>query len=122
MYNERERAIGLRAAANFPLLLCEGQRAAHCRATELSATGIVVERGRALSDRELRANFRLELFVPGSSRPVRALAKVARSITPTRYALRFILIADVDRLSLMEYLDQQEHDSLQLLEEVAGAA
>ncbi len=122
MYNERERAIGLRAAASFPLLLCEGQRAAHCRATEISATGIVVERGRPLSDRELRASFRLELFVPGAARPVRALAKVARSITPTRYALRFVLIADVDRLSLMELLDQQGQESRRLLDEIAGAA
>jgi hypothetical protein len=122
MYNDRERAIGMRASANFPLLLCEGQRAAHCRATELSATGIVVERGRPLSDRELRASLRLELFIPGSARPVRALAKVARAITPTRYALRFVLIADVDRLSLMEHLDQQEQDSQRLLDEIAGAA
>jgi len=122
MYNERERSIGLRAAANFPLLLREGQRVAHCRATELSATGIVIERGRPLSEREQRASFRLELFLPGSVRPIRALAKVARGVTPTRYALRFVLISDVDRLTLMEHLDQQEHDSLQLLDEVAGAA
>jgi hypothetical protein len=122
MHNERERTIGLRAVANFPLLLCEGQRAAHCRATEISATGIVVERGRPLSDREQRASLRLELFLPGCSRPVRALAKVARTITPTRYALRFSLISDVDRLSLMEYLDQQQQEGLRLLEEISGAA
>lgn len=122
MYQDRERSIGLRAAADFPLLLCEGQRAAHCRAREVSATGIVVERGRALSDRELQASFRLELFVPGRSRPVRALAKVARSVAATRYALRFVLISDVDRLTLMEYVDQQDHDAQSLLDEISGAA
>ncbi|HYQ17448.1 MAG TPA: hypothetical protein VEQ58_16860 [Polyangiaceae bacterium] len=122
MYNARERSIGLRAATTFPLLLCEGQHAAHCRAVELSASGIVVERGRELSEREQRAGLRLEMFVPGLKRPVRALAKVARALGNTRYALRFVLISDVDRLSLMEHIDQQQLDSLRLLEEISGAA
>src|SRR5207253_110600 len=59
-----ERGIGLRAKTSFPILLCEGPHAAHCRAVELSATGIVVERGRELSEREQRASMKLELFVP----------------------------------------------------------
>jgi hypothetical protein len=103
------------------MLLCEGQHAAHCRATELSASGIVVERGRELSERERRASLRLELFLPGSGRPIRALAKVARSLGDTRYALRFVLISDVDRLSLMEHVDQQQADSRRLLDEISAA-
>jgi hypothetical protein len=121
MYNTRERAIGLRAVTSFPMLLCEGQHAAHCRATELSASGIVVERGRELSEREQRSSLRLELFLPGGGRPIRALAKVARRLGKTRYALRFVLISDVDRLSLMEHIDQQQADSLRLLDEIAAA-
>ena len=121
MYDERERSIGLRVLTSFPLLLCEGQHAAHCRATELSATGIVVDRGRALSEREQRASFRLELFLPDGARPIRALAKVARSVGPTRYALRFVLISDVDRLTLMEYVDRIEHDARSLLDEISAA-
>ncbi len=120
MTPEPERAIGLRAATDFPLLLCEGPHAAHCRATELSATGIVIERGRRLSDREQRAGFKLELFLPHSPRPIRALAKVARRIDGTRYALRFVLIADVDRLTLMEHIDRQTAHGL--LEPLPGAA
>ena len=122
MYDTRERGIGLRANTSFPLLLCEGQHAAHCRAVQLSASGIVVERGRELSEREQRASLRLELFLPGSKRPIRALAKVARALGNTRYALRFALISDVDRLTLMEHVDQQQLDSLRLLEEISGAA
>jgi len=121
MHNEHERAIGLRASTSFPLLLREGQHAAHCRATELSATGIVVERGRPLSEREKLASFRLELFLPGVARPIRAHAKLARTVGPTRYALRFLLISDVDRLSLMEYVDRMEQESRSLLDEISAA-
>ena len=35
---------------------------------------------------------------------------------------RFVLISDVDRLTLMEHLDQQSRDSLALLQEIEGAA
>lgn len=119
---EIRRGIGLRAATRFPVLLCEGPHAAHCRALELSASGIVVERGRPLSEREQKASIKLELFLPEAPRPVRVLAKVVRAITSTRYALKFVLIADVDRLTLMEHLDRQRVDSLRLLDEVAGAA
>jgi hypothetical protein len=119
---EIRRGIGLRAATTFPVLLCEGPHAAHCRALELSASGIVVERGRLLGEREQRASLKLELFLPGQPGPVRVLAKIIRPLTHTRYALKFVLIADADRLTLMEHLDQERLDSLRLLEEVAGAA
>lgn len=121
MYNSPERGLG-RVATNIPLLLSEGEHAAHCRATEISASGIVAERGRALCEREQRANLKLEIYLPGSRRPVRALAKVARQLTPTRYALRFELLMDADRLRLMEFLDRQWRESLSLLDEVSGAA
>jgi hypothetical protein len=113
-----QRGIGLRERTSFPILLCEGPHATHCRATEVSATGIVIERGRELSERELRALFKLELFLPNEKRPVRVLAKVARRVGLTDYALKFVLISDVDRLSLMEHLDAQQRDSLRLLAEV----
>ncbi len=116
------RGIGLRAKTTFPVLLCEGPHAAHCRALELSASGIVVERGRALSEREQRSSIKLELFLPDRAGPVRVLAKIVRQVTSTSYALKFVLIADVDRLTLMEYVDRQRLESLQLLDEVEGAA
>jgi hypothetical protein len=120
--HEVHRGIGLRAPTRFPVLFCEGTHAAHCRALELSASGIVVERGRALSEREQRASLKLELFLPDQPRPVRVLAKVVRAVTPTSYALKFVLISDVDRLTLMEHLDRQQVASLRLLDEIAGAA
>jgi hypothetical protein len=117
-----ERGIGLRAATIFPVLFCEGPHAAHCHAVELSASGIVVERGRELSAREQRAGVKLELFLPGVAKSVRVLAKVIRPVGFSSYALKFVLISDVDRLTLMEHLDRERVSSLQLLEEIEGAA
>jgi hypothetical protein len=117
-----ERSIGLRARTRFPLLFCEGPHAAHCHALELSATGVVVQRGRELSEREQRALFKLEMLLPNRSRPVRVLARVARRCAPGVYAMRFVLISDVDRLTLMEHLDDEQLDSLRLLDDVALAS
>ena len=117
-----ERGIGLRAHTEFPVLLCEGPHVTHCHSVELSASGIVINRGRSLSEREQHASMKLELFLPGQSRPVRALAKVVRQVGPQTYALKFILISDVDRLTLMEHVDRQQRDSIRLLDEIAGAA
>jgi hypothetical protein len=121
MLKTAERGIGVRATTVFPLLFCEGPHAAHCRALELSASGIVVERGRELSDRERRGGVKLELFLPGQPGTIRALAKVVRPVSRTAYALKFVLISDVDRLTLMEFLDHQRRDSLHLLDEIAAA-
>lgn len=112
------RGIGLRERTNFPVMLCEGPHITHCRATELSVTGIVVDRGRELSDREQRSLFKLELFLPEQPRPVRVLAKVARCAGDTRYALKFVFISDVDKLTLMEHLDAQQRDSIELLRDL----
>jgi hypothetical protein len=82
---------------------------------------MVVERGRRLSERELCSSAELELFLPEESKPVRVLAKVVRRVAGTAYALKFVLISDVDRLTLMEHLDHQVVDSMRLLNEVAAA-
>lgn len=117
----RNRGIGLRAATSFPVLLSEGPHAALCHARELSASGIVVDRGRALSEREQRASLKLELFLPDRPGPVRVLAKTVRQVAPTQYAFKFVLIGDLDRLTLMEHLDHQRLESLHLLEEIEAA-
>jgi hypothetical protein len=119
--NLGERGIGLRAVTSFPVLLSEGPHAALCHARELSASGIVVDRGRALSEREQRASLKLELFLPDKPGPVRVLVKTVRQVAPTQYAFKFVLIGDPDRLTLMEHLDQQRLDSLNLLREIEAA-
>ena len=73
------RGIGLRAATQFPVLVCEGPHIAHCRAVELSVTGMVVDRGRELSDREMRAHFKLELMLPEQRFPAASYDAVTMS-------------------------------------------
>jgi hypothetical protein len=99
----------------------EGPRAVHCHAVELSASGVVIDRGRELSERERSASIKLDLLMPGG-RGVRALARVVRRIRPAVYALKFVMISDVDRLTLMEHLDSQHLDALRLLEEIERVA
>ena len=118
----KERSIGLRASTRMPVALCEGSHAAHCLALELSATGVVVDRGRVLSEREEKALFRVELFLPDQRYPVRVLARVARRARRHAYAMKFVLISDVDRLTLMEHLDHEALASLELLQDVERAS
>lgn len=113
-----QRGIGLRARTSFPVLLCEGPHVAHCRAVELSPTGIVIERGRELSEREQRALFKLELYLPLSTKPVRVLARLVRCAGGNAYALKFVMVADVDRLSLMEHIDREQREAQRLLSEL----
>lgn len=115
------RGIGLRAATSFAVVMYEGPRAVHCHAVELSASGVVIDRGRELSERERSASIKLDLLMPGG-RGVRALARVVRRIRPAVYALKFVMISDVDRLTLMEHLDSQHLDALRLLEEIERVA
>lgn len=119
--NSSRRGIGLRARTSFPVLVCEGPTTVHCRAAELSPSGIVIERGREMSERELRSHFKLELALPEQRYPVRVLARVARHVEGTRYAFKFVLIADADRLTLMEHLDALERGARELLNDVAQA-
>ncbi len=119
--NGARRGIGLRARTSFLVMVGEGATSTHCRAVELSPSGIVIERGRELSDRELRSHFKLELALPEQPHPVRVLARVARHVDGTRYAFKFVLVSDADRLTLMEHVDGVERESRQLLDEVARA-
>lgn len=99
------RALGLRVKTSFPLLIHDGSKVIHCRTVELSSTGVVVERRRGEQPGDRDNLVRLELFVPNRDRPVRALGRLVR-VVGTHHALRFVAINDVDRLTLMEHLDQ----------------
>ena len=100
------RQIGLRGHTNFAVILHNGDLVAHCRAVDVSSTGIVIDRGHALVADEEEGVFRLELYLPDASAPVRALARVARNLG-TEQALRFVAISDADRLTITEHIDRQ---------------
>ena len=83
----------------------------------------MIDHGRSTSDHERGASLKLLLFLPGNPQVVvRALVKVARQITPTRCALKFIMISDVDRVTLMEHVDRECTASLRLLREIEASA
>lgn len=100
----RTRQIGMRSHTEFSVVLHDGAVAAHCRATDLSTTGIVVDRGHDLPDEE--GVVRLELYIPHAPAPIRALARPVRHVG-SEQALRFVAISDADRLTIGEHLDRQ---------------
>jgi hypothetical protein len=105
--------LGLRADTDFPVVIHDGFSASHCRAVEVSSTGIVLERRRPSGSSDGPGVVRVELFLPGVPRPIRALARAIRW-TGTRQALKLLAIPDADRLTLTEHLDRQWHKGLSL--------
>ena len=101
-----ERQIGMRGNTNFAAILHNGEVAAHCRAVDLSTTGVVIDRGHTLEPGDDSGVFRLELYMPDAKAPVRALARSVRSMG-SEQALRFVAISDADRLTISEHLDRQ---------------
>jgi hypothetical protein len=100
-----ERRISSRAQVDVPICaLVDGYRHA-CRAVELSPTGMVVERSRALEARALHQVSPFELYL-GSGRPVRARARPVWS-RERLLAVRFVWINDADRLTIAELLDRK---------------
>ena len=84
----RGRSLGVRAQTHFPVAIHDGSRVRHCRAVELSATGVVLERGFEHEPDTEDHLTRVELFVPDRDRPVRALARWVRDDDYLYYVAR----------------------------------
>lgn len=103
-----ERRIGLRARTDFRVLARDGSLTSRCRGIEVSTTGIVLDRGRAISRRDNRILVDLELHLPERLKAIAALARPVWSIG-SQQALRIVRMSDVDRLTLAEHLDVLRH-------------
>jgi len=99
-----ERRIGLRARTDFRVVAKNGILAAHCRGIEISPSGIVIDRGHAIVDRDRPLVMGLEMNLPERLRPLLALARPIWSFG-SQQAFKFVRISDVDRLTLAEHLD-----------------
>ena len=99
-----ERRVGLRGRTDFRVVAKNGILAAHCRGIEISSTGIILDRGCPVTNRETPFLLRLELLLPERVRMLEALARPVWSFG-SQQALRFIEMSDVDRLNLAEHLD-----------------
>ena len=75
-----------------------------CRAVDLSATGMMVERTRSLAEREMPSLGAWELHLP-ARRPIRVRARPVRS-DGRLLAVRFVVMHDVDRLTIAEHADR----------------
>jgi len=100
-----ERRLGLRAHCDYPLVaIVDGHRHA-CRAVDLSVSGLVFERPRALSGRELSALTAFELTI-GKGKPIRLRGRPVWA-KDTLQAIRFVSMNVADRLTLAEELDRK---------------
>lgn len=99
-----ERRVGLRARTDFRVIAHNGSLRAHCRGIEISATGIIVDRGRRVTRRDEPLVIKLEMQLPERMKALRALARPVWCFG-SQQALRFVRMSDVDRLSLAEHLD-----------------
>ena len=100
-----ERRSGPRTLCDYSLTaIIDGYRHL-CRAVDLSVSGLVVERSRALLDREFHQVTAFELDL-GATRPIRLRGRPIWT-RDRLTAIRFVAINDADRLTLAEYLDRK---------------
>jgi hypothetical protein len=89
------------------VLTQQGTLVSSYRGVELSPTGIVIDRGRPVNERDERIYVEMEIHLPERARPLRALARPVWSFG-TQQAFKFVRMSDVDRLNLAEHVDLAE--------------
>jgi hypothetical protein len=101
-----DRRLGLRVPTACWALLKDGERSVYARTVELTPTGAVLK---LLDGAEIRFDnprrFELDVFVPGASAPIHAIARPARAIGQLE-AFEFLTMSESDRLTLAEHLDR----------------
>jgi PilZ domain len=99
-----ERRNAARMMVDLPTwCLLDGFRHA-CRAVDLSATGMLLERGRSLEGRDPLQLGAYELHLEGR-RPIRVRGRTVRAEGRV-VAVRFVVMHDVDRLTIAEHADR----------------
>lgn len=99
-----KRRIGERMRTDLRVIERSRASAVQCRAIELSATGVLLDRGQRSRLRSGPFFVHLELVLPEQARTIRAVARPVWRRGPHE-ALTFIHISDADRLTLAEHLD-----------------
>jgi hypothetical protein len=103
-----ERRISSRAQVDVPICaLIDGFRH-ECRAIDLSPAGMVFERSRVLARRDLPMVSPFEIFL--GERPIRARGRAVWT-RDRLYAVKFVVMSDVDRLTIAELLDQKVREN-----------
>ncbi len=101
-----QHRTGMRVRTDFHVIARDGGLACRCRGIEVSASGIVIDRGRRIRRSDERLLVDLELRLPERIRAIRTQARPIWSMG-SRQALRFVTMSDADRLTLAEHVDLQ---------------
>ena len=99
-----QRRLSQRARTDFRVLTRDGSVISDCRGLDVSTTGILLDRGHVIAERDQKLFLDLEIRLPERHAPLRALARPIWSFG-TQQAFKFVRISDVDRLNLAEHLD-----------------
>jgi hypothetical protein len=98
------RRLNERARTDFSVQARQGSLISQCRGIEVSSTGILVDRGRPIAERDGRIYTELVIRLPERLAPLRAVARPIWYFG-TQQAFKFVVMSDVDRLSLAEHVD-----------------
>jgi hypothetical protein len=102
-----ERRNAARMMVDLPAWCVMGGFRHACRAIDLSTTGMVVQRTKNLALREPHQIGAYE-FTLGESRSIRVRARPGRA-DGLLLAVRFVVVHDVDRLTIAEHADALAH-------------
>lgn len=102
-----QRRFTLRARTDCRVSTRQGSLVTSCRGVEVSPTGIIIDRGRPIEERDHRMVVEMEILLPERVRPLRALARPIWSFG-CQQAFKFVRMSDVDRLNLAEHVDLAE--------------
>lgn len=102
-----KRRLSLRARTDCRVSTRQGSLVTSCRGIEVSPTGIIIDRGRPIDERDQRMVVEMEILLPERLRPLRALARPIWS-SGSQQAFKFVRMSDVDRLNLAEHVDLAE--------------
>lgn len=108
-----QRRINQRARTDCRVVTRQGSILSFYRGVEVSPTGIVIDRGRPVGDRDQRMYVEMEIVLPERLKPLCALARPVWSFG-TQQAFKFVRMSDVDRLNLAEHVDLAEMRDLVL--------
>jgi len=100
--------VGLRARTDFDVVAKEGGILAHCRAVDLSVSGILIDRGRLVRSSDERLVVDLALRLPERTDVLFTRGRLVWS-RGTQQAFRFVAMTDADRLTIAEHVDLQRH-------------
>jgi hypothetical protein len=103
-----QRRLTQRARTDFNVRTRQGNLISDYRGIEVSSTGILVDRGRTIEERDAPVFVHMEIRLPERHAPLRAVARPIWSFG-TQQAFKFVRMSDVDRLNLAEHVDLMRH-------------